>query len=94
MRLESVTDRVAVTHEVSDAGHRGRAKQPHNAPGPGCGQQRLVGVRVITPGASVEILLGIRISITLEQLDVIILKHWLINPQLTSIVGCYSLTSL
>ena len=79
------TDRMAVTHEVSDAGHRGRAEQPHNAPGPGRGQQRLVGVRVVTPGAGVEILFGIRISVTLEKLDVIILKHWpiitLVNPQ-------------
>ena len=95
MRPQSIyTNRMSVADEVSDAGHGGRAEQPHNAPGPGRGQQRLVGVRVITPGASVEILLGIRISITLEQLDVIILKQCLINPQLTSIAGCYSLTSL
>ena len=89
------TDRMAMTHEVSDAGHRGRAEQPHNAPGPGRGQQRLVSVRVVTPGAGVEILLGIRISVTLEQLDVIILKNWPIithiNPQSP---GCYLLTRL
>ena len=65
---------MSVTHEVPDAGHGGRAEQPHNAPGPGRSQQRLVGVRVVTPGAGVEILLGVRVSVTLEQLDVIILK--------------------
>ena len=76
MRPQSIyTNRMSVADEVSDAGHGGRAEQPHNAPGPGRGQQRLVGVRVVTPGAGVEILLGVRVSVTLEHFDVIILKQ-------------------
>ena len=74
MELDLI-NRVSVAHEVSDASHRGRAEQPHDAPSPGRGQQRLVGVRVVAPGTGVEVLLRVGISVTLEQLDVIFLTN-------------------
>ena len=66
MKFEFV-NALSVAEVVLNAVHGGRVEHPHDAPGSGRGQDRPAVVRVVGPGAGVEVLVGIRIRVTLEE---------------------------
>ena len=65
VKLELV-DALAVAHVVLDAVHGGRAEDANDSPGAGGRQQRLARVRIVRPGARVEVLVSVRIRVTLQ----------------------------
>jgi len=76
MELELV-DGIAVPDKVSDTVHAGGTEDPDDAPAATSGQDWPPRVTVPRPGARVEVLVGVGISVALEQLDTV--RHHLVD---------------
>ena len=72
MELELI-DRCSVPSQAPSALPGDRAEDAHDAARPGGGHQGAAGGGILAPGAGVEVLLGVRVGVALQQLDVVLL---------------------